>query len=65
MFFRRSKAVPRSQELVFLDADDDLGTPDGAVILARSENPSASHYTVPEEVDRLCDGLEDVRELFG
>lgn len=26
MFFRRAKAVPRSQELVFLDADDDLGT---------------------------------------
>src|SRR4051794_37956284 len=26
MFFRRTKAVPRSQELVFLDADDDLGT---------------------------------------
>jgi len=24
--FRRAKAVPRSQELVFLDADDDLGT---------------------------------------
>ena len=21
-------------------------------------------YTVPEEIDRLCDGLEDVRELF-
>src|SRR4029450_3755404 len=26
MFFRRTRAVPRSQELVFLDADDDLGT---------------------------------------
>src|ERR687891_2751977 len=26
LFFRRAKAVPRSQELVFLDADDDLGT---------------------------------------
>src|SRR5688572_19208590 len=25
-FFRRAKAVARSQELVFLDADDDLGT---------------------------------------
>lgn len=31
-------------------ADDNLGTPDGTAILARSENPSASHYTVPEEV---------------
>lgn len=31
-------------------ADDSLGTPDGTVILARSENPPASHYTVPEEV---------------
>jgi len=26
MFFRRTRVVPRSQELVFLDADDDLGT---------------------------------------
>jgi hypothetical protein len=26
MFFRRAKVIPRSQELVFLDADDDLGT---------------------------------------
>src|SRR5579864_2327847 len=26
MFFRRSPVIPRSQELVFLDADDDLGT---------------------------------------
>src|SRR3981081_4687396 len=26
MFFRRAKIAPRSQELVFLDADDDLGT---------------------------------------
>lgn len=26
MFFRRPQVVPRSQELVFLDADDDLGT---------------------------------------
>lgn len=26
MFFRRPKIAPRSQELVFLDADDDLGT---------------------------------------
>ena len=31
-------------------ADDALGTPDGAVILARSEDPPESHYTVPEEV---------------
>jgi N,N-dimethylformamidase len=31
-------------------ADDDLGTPDGAVILARSEDPPASFFTVPEEV---------------
>ena len=31
-------------------ADDSLGTPDGTAILARSENPPASHYTVPEEV---------------
>jgi hypothetical protein len=26
MFFRRAPVIPRSQELVFLDADDDLGT---------------------------------------
>src|SRR5207253_6432439 len=26
MLFRRRKVLPRSQELVFLDADDDLGT---------------------------------------
>jgi hypothetical protein len=26
MFFRRTPVIPRSQELVFLDADDDLGT---------------------------------------
>jgi hypothetical protein len=26
MFFRRARIAPRSQELVFLDADDDLGT---------------------------------------
>jgi N,N-dimethylformamidase len=31
-------------------ADDDLGTPDGTVILARSEDPPASFFTVPEEV---------------
>jgi N,N-dimethylformamidase len=31
-------------------ADDDLGTPDGAVILARSEDPPKSFFTVPEEV---------------
>ena len=31
-------------------ADDALGTPDGTVILARSENPTPSHFTVPEEV---------------
>ena len=31
-------------------ADDDLGTPDGAVILARSENSPASHFVVSEEV---------------
>jgi len=31
-------------------ADAALGTPDGAVILARSENPAPSHFTVPEEV---------------
>jgi N,N-dimethylformamidase len=31
-------------------ADNALGTPDGAVILARSENPPASFFTVPEEV---------------
>src|SRR6476620_4418785 len=26
MFFRRTRPAPRSQELVFLDADDDLST---------------------------------------
>jgi N,N-dimethylformamidase len=31
-------------------ADTALGTPDGTVILARSEDPPASFFTVPEEV---------------
>jgi N,N-dimethylformamidase len=31
-------------------ADDALGTPDGTVILARSENSPASHFVVHEEV---------------
>ena len=31
-------------------ADPMLGTPDGAVILARSENPLPSFLTVPEEL---------------
>jgi N,N-dimethylformamidase len=40
-------------------ADTDLGTPYDAVILARSEDPPASFYTVPEEV------LAGVRTITG
>ena len=46
-------------------ADNDLGTPDGTVILARSENSPASHYTVPEEVlaGTLTISGEAIKEL--
>jgi N,N-dimethylformamidase len=46
-------------------ADDALGTPDGTVILARSENPTPSHYTVPEEVlaGQLTISGERVKDL--
>ena len=46
-------------------ADDGLGTPDGTVILARSENPTPSHYTVPEEVlaGALTISGENVKDL--
>lgn len=46
-------------------ADFALGTPDGAVILARSENPPASFFTVPEEVlaGRLTITGERLEEL--
>jgi len=46
-------------------ADDALGTPDGTVILARSENPAPSHFTVPEEVlaGHLTISGESVKDL--
>src|SRR5580658_4526266 len=47
-------------------ADDALGTPDGTAILARSENPTASHFTVPEEVlaGHLTITGESVKDLI-
>lgn len=41
MFFRRAPVAPRSQELVFLDADDDLGT-----IRSKLESSSAEEIFV-------------------
>src|ERR1044072_7710441 len=41
MFFRRAQVVPRSQELVFLDADDDLGT-----IRSKLESSSAEEISL-------------------
>ena len=47
MFFRRAQVAPRSQELVFLDADDDLGT-----IRSKLESSSAEEIRTPG-LDRL------------
>src|ERR1700682_2176500 len=41
MFFRRARIAPRSQELVFLDADDDLGT-----IRSKLESSSAEEISL-------------------
>ncbi|GAC1315441.1 MAG: hypothetical protein NVSMB2_07020 [Chloroflexota bacterium] len=55
MFFRRSKIVPRSQELVFLDADDDLGT-----IRSKLESSSAEEIflVIPRRSSVLRTPLE-------
>src|SRR5215208_6649557 len=55
MFFRRAKVVPRSQELVFLDADDDLGT-----IRSKLESSSAEeiYLVIPRRSSVLCTPLE-------
>jgi hypothetical protein len=55
MFFRRAKVVPRSQELVFLDADDDLGT-----IRSKLESSSAEeiYLIIPRRSSVLRTPLE-------
>ena len=55
MFFRRPKVVPRSQELVFLDADDDLGT-----IRSKLESSSAEeiYLVIPRRSAVLRTPLE-------
>ncbi len=55
MFFRRAKVVPRSQELVFLDADDDLGT-----IRSKLESSSAEeiYLVIPQRSSVLRTPLE-------
>jgi Baseplate J-like protein len=55
MFFRRPKIVPRSQELVFLDADDDLGT-----IRSKLESSSAEeiYLVIPRRSSVLRTPLE-------
>src|SRR3954452_14745243 len=55
MFFRRAKAVPRSQQLVFLDADDDLGT-----IRSKLESSSAEeiYLVIPRRSSVLRTPLE-------
>ncbi|HEY3061361.1 MAG TPA: baseplate J/gp47 family protein [Chloroflexota bacterium] len=55
MFFRRAKVVPRSQELVFLDADDDLGT-----IRSKLESSSAEeiYVVIPRRSSVLRTPLE-------
>src|SRR5438045_9094439 len=55
MFFRRAKVVPRSQELVFLDADDDLGT-----IRSKLESSSAEeiYLVIPRRSSVLRMPLE-------
>ena len=53
--FRRAKVVPRSQELVFLDADDDLGT-----IRSKLESSSAEeiYLVIPRRSSVLRTPLE-------
>jgi hypothetical protein len=55
MLFRRPKVVPRSQELVFLDADDDLGT-----IRSKLESSSAEeiYLVIPRRSSVLRTPLE-------
>src|SRR5436190_23738441 len=55
MFFRRAKVVARSQELVFLDADDDLGT-----IRSKLESSSAEevYLVIPRRSAVLRTPLE-------
>src|SRR5947207_14447476 len=55
MFFRRSQVIPRSQELVFLDADDDLGT-----IRSKLESSSAEEIflVIPRRSSVLRTPLE-------
>jgi Baseplate J-like protein len=55
MFFRRRKVIPRSQELVFLDADDDLGT-----IRSKLESSSAEeiYLVIPRRSSVLRTPLE-------
>jgi baseplate J-like protein len=55
MLFRRRKIIPRSQELVFLDADDDLGT-----IRSKLESSSAEeiYLVIPRRSSVLRTPLE-------
>src|ERR1051326_3964946 len=55
MFFRRAPVAPRSQELVFLDADDDLGT-----IRSKLESSSAEEIflVIPRRSSVLRTPLE-------
>jgi hypothetical protein len=55
MFFRRAKITPRSQELVFLDADDDLGT-----IRSKLESSSAEeiYLVIPRRSSVMRTPLE-------
>src|SRR5205807_7444907 len=55
MIFSRAKVVPRSQELVFLDADDDLGT-----IRSKLESSSAEeiYLVIPRRSSVLRTPLE-------
>ena len=55
MFFRRAQVIPRSQELVFLDADDDLGT-----IRSKLESSSAEeiYLVIPRRSSVLRTPLE-------
>jgi len=55
MFFRRAQVAPRSQELVFLDADDDLGT-----IRSKLESSSADeiYLVIPRRSSVLRTPLE-------
>ncbi len=55
MFFRRARIAPRSQELVFLDADDDLGT-----IRSKLESSSAEeiYLVIPRRSSVLRTPLE-------